>query len=326
VGGTQAIVLRETGGPEQLRLERVTVPDPGAGQLLIRHTAIGVNYHDTYVRSGLYQTLKLPGIPGLEAAGIVEQIGSGVTGFRPGDRIGYVAGEYGAYAQRRVLPVERAIRLPPAVSDEQAASLCVKGLTACVLLTRVHAVRAGETMLIHAGAGGVGQLLVRWARALGATVITTVGSAQKAAIARECGAQHVIEYREQNFVDEVRRITAGRGVDVVYDGVGHDTFSGSLDVLAILGTLVNFGQASGAVLPFSISRLSARSNGIVRPMLFHYLRERDALDAIAAQTFAAVADGTIQVEIGLRLPLARAAEAHRALESRETTGSVILVP
>lgn len=323
---TQVILLRATGGPEQLRLETLEVADPQAGQLLVRHTAIGVNYHDTYVRSGLYPTLKLPGIPGLEAAGVVEKIGAGVSGFSPGDRIGYVDREYGAYAQRRVLGAQRAIRLPAAISDEQAASLCVKGLTACLLLRRVHAVHAGETVLIHAGAGGVGQMLVRWARALGATVITTVGSPQKAAIARACGAQHVIEYREHNFVDRVREFTAGRGVDVVYDGVGHDTFSGSLDCLAILGTLVNFGQSSGPVPPFSVARLAAGSNGIVRPMLFHYLRERQELEALAAETFAAVAAGALQVEVGLRLPLARAAEAHRALEARETTGSVILIP
>ena len=323
---SQAIILREAGGPEQLRLETVTVNDPGAGQLLIRHTAIGVNYHDTYVRSGLYQTLKLPGIPGLEAAGVVAAVGPGVSSFRVGDRICYVEREYGAYAQLRTLAAARAMRVPEDISDTLAASLCVKGLTACVLLRRVHAVRAGERVLIHAGAGGVGQLLVRWARHLGATVITTVGSSQKAAIARECGAHHVIEYREENFVDRVRQITDGQGVAVVYDGVGLDTFSGSLDCLGILGTLVNFGQASGPVPPLTVSRLSAGSNGVVRPMLFHYIRERAALDAIAAETFAAVASGIIRVETRLQLPLARAADAHRALESRATTGSVILTP
>jgi NADPH2:quinone reductase len=323
---TQAIVLREHGGPQQLRLEHVTVGDPGPAQLLIRHTAIAVNYHDTYVRSGLYQTLALPGIPGLEAAGVVEQVGAGVTQFRAGDRICYVAREYGGYSRLRLLPVERAIAVPANLSDERAACLCVKGFTACVLLRRVHPVRAGETVLIHAGAGGVGQLLVRWARALGATVITTVGSAQKAAIARAAGAQHIIQYREENFVDRVRQITDGHGVAVAYDGVGLDTFSGSLDCLGLLGTLVNFGQASGPVPPLTISRLSARSNGVVRPMLFHYIRERAALEALAAETFAAVAAGTIEVDVGLRLPLERAADAHSALESRATTGSVLLLP
>jgi NADPH2:quinone reductase len=323
---TQAILLRETGGPEQLRLENVTVGDPGPGQLLIRHTAIAVNYHDTYVRSGSYNTLALPGIPGLEAAGVVEQVGAGVTQFRPGERICYVAREYGGYSRLRLLPVERALAIPANVADELAACLCVKGFTACVLLRRVHAVRAGESVLIHAGAGGVGQLLVRWARALGATVITTVGSAPKAEIARAAGAHHIIQYREENFVERVRQITQGHGVAVAYDGVGLDTFSGSLDCLGLLGTLVNFGQASGPVPPLTISRLSARSNGVVRPMLFHYIRERAALEAIAAETFAAVAAGTIKVAVGLRLPLERAADAHTALESRATTGSVILTP
>jgi NADPH2:quinone reductase len=323
---TQAILLRETGGPEQLRLENVAVGDPGPGQLLIRHTAIAVNYHDTYVRSGLYNTLALPGIPGLEAAGVVEQVGAGVTQFRPGERICYVAREYGGYSRLRLLPVERALAVPANISDEFAACLSVKGFTACVLLRRVHAVRPGESVLIHAGAGGVGQLLVRWARALGATVITTVGSAPKAEIARAAGAHHIIQYREENFVERVRQITQGHGVAVAYDGVGLDTFSGSLDCLGLLGTLVNFGQASGPVPPLTISRLSARSNGVVRPMLFHYIRERAALEAIAAETFAAVAAGTIKVQVGLRLPLERAADAHTALESRATTGSVILTP
>ncbi len=323
---TEAIMLRETGGPEKLRLEAVTVADPGPGQLLVRHTAIAVNYHDTYVRSGLYQTLALPGIPGLEAAGVVQEVGPDVTRFRAGDRICYVAREYGAYARLRLLPEERAIRVPAGIGDELAASLSVKGFTACVLLHRVHAVRAGESVLIHAGAGGIGQMLVRWARSLGATVITTVGSPQKAAIAREAGAQHVIQYRDENFVARVRDITAGHGVAVAYDGVGKDTFSGSLDCLGVLGKLVNFGQASGPVPPLTVSRLAAGSNGVVRPTLFHYIRERADLEAIAAQTFAAVEAGIIRTEVGLRLPLERAADAHAALESRATTGSVILTP
>jgi NADPH2:quinone reductase len=323
---TQAIMLRATGGPEQLRLESVTVEDPGPGQLLVRHTAIAVNFHDTYVRSGLYQTLPLPGIPGLEAAGVVEQVGPDVGDFSPGDRICYVDREYGAYARLRLLPAARALHLPAAISDEVAAALCVKGFTACVLLRRVRVVRAGDTVLVHAGAGGVGQMLIRWARSLGARVITTVGSAQKAQIANACGAHHVIQYREENFVDRVRQITEGHGVEVAYDGVGADTFSGSLDCLGMMGTLVNFGQASGPVPPLTVSRLSARSNAVVRPMLFHYIRERSALDAIAAETFAAVAAGTIKVEIGLRVPLEQAAQAHAALESRATTGSVILTP
>jgi NADPH:quinone reductase len=323
---TQAIVLRETGGPEKLQYESVAVGEPGPDELLLRHTAIGVNFHDTYVRTGLYRTLKLPGIPGLEAAAVVEKVGASVTNFAPGDRVSYIDESYGAYSQRRLLPARLAIRLPDSITDEVAASLTIKGFTACMLLRRVHAVRAGETLLIQAAAGGVGQPLVRWAKHLGATVIATVGSEEKAAIARECGADHVILYRQENFVERVAQITQGRGVDVAYDSVGADTFSGSLDCLGFLGTLVNFGQSSGPVLPFTISRLAARSNGVIRPMLFHYIRDRPSLEAMAKETFDAVAQGIIRAQIGLRVPLARAHEAHVALESRATTGSVILLP
>jgi NADPH:quinone reductase-like Zn-dependent oxidoreductase len=252
-----AIMLRDTGGPDKLRYERVDVPDPRPGELQIRHTAIGVNFHDTYVRSGLYDTLKLPGIPGLEAAAVVEKVGAGVQGF---------------------------------------------------------------------AAGGVGQPLVRWAKHLGATVIATVGSEEKAEIARQCGADHVILYRSENFVDRVAQITGGKGVEVVYDSVGADTFSGSLDCLDYLGVLVNFGQSSGPVPPFAVSRLAAKSNTIVRPMLFHYIRGRAALEAVAGESFEVMEKGIIRPQIGLRLPLSRAAEAHTRLESRATTGQIVLVP
>lgn len=321
-----AIVLRETGGPEKLRYEAVDVPDPGPGELLVRHTAIGVNFHDTYVRSGLYHTLKLPGIPGLEAAAVVEKAGAGVSGFAPGDRIAYIDESYGAYSERRILRASLALHLPDGITDEAAAGLTIKGFTACMLLRRVHEVQAGETLLIHAAAGGVGQPLVRWAKHLGATVIATVGSDEKAAIARDCGADHVILYRAENFVERVAQITAGRGVAVAYDSVGADTFSGSLDCLGYLGTLVNFGQSSGPVPPFAISRLAARSNAIVRPMLFHYIRDRAALETMARESFAAMARGIIRAQVGLRVPLSRAAEAHVRLESRATTGQTVLVP
>jgi NADPH:quinone reductase len=323
---TQAIVLREPGGPEKLLYETVEVGEPGPGELLLRHTAIGVNFHDTYVRTGLYRTLKLPGIPGLEAAAVVEKVGANVTDFIAGDRVCYIDSSYGAYSQRRLLPARLALRIPDSVTDEVAASLTIKGFTACMLLRRVHAVRAGETLLIQAAAGGVGQPLVRWAKHLGATVIATVGSEKKAAIARECGADHVILYREENFVERVAQITQGRGVDVAYDSVGADTFSGSVDCLGVLGTLVNFGQSSGSVPPFTISRLAARSNGVIRPMLFHYISERASLEAVAKETFQAVQQGIVQSQIGLRVPLARAQEAHIALESRATAGAVILLP
>jgi NADPH:quinone reductase len=321
-----AVVLRETGGPEKLRYEPVDVADPGPGELQIRHTAIGVNFHDTYVRSGLYDTLKLPGIPGLEAAAVVDKVGAGVTGFAVGDRIAYIDASYGAYSERRLLSASLALRLPDGITDEAAASLTIKGFTACMLLRRVHHVRAGETLLIHAAAGGVGQPLVRWAKHLGATVIATVGSEEKATIARECGADHVILYRRENFVDRVARITGGKGVEVAYDSVGADTFSGSLDCVGYLGTLVNFGQSSGPVPPLAVSRLAARSNAIVRPMLFHYIRGRASLEAMAKECFEAMAKGIIRPQVGLRLPLSRAAQAHVQLESRTTSGQIVLVP
>jgi NADPH2:quinone reductase len=323
---SHAILLRETGGPDKLRYEAVEVADPGPGEILIRHTVIGVNFHDCYVRSGLYDTLKLPGIPGLEGAAVVEKVGPGVSGFALGDRIAYIDTSYGAYSQRRLLSARLALRLPDTVTDEAAASLTIKGFTACMLLRKVHAVRSGETLLIHAAAGGVGQPLVRWAKHLGATVIATVGSEDKAATARECGADHVILYRQENFVQRVAQITSGKGVDVAYDSVGADTFSGSLDSLGYLGTLVNFGQSSGAVPAIAVSRLAAKSNTIVRPVLFHYIRDRVALEAVAKESFGAIEKGIIRPQIGLRLPLSQAADAHTRMESRTTSGQIVLVP
>lgn len=323
---THAIVLREHGGIEKLLWEPVSVGDPGPGELRVRHTAIGVNFHDTYVRTGSYRTLALPGIPGVEAAGVVEKLGSGVHGFEVGDRISYIAPAYGAYAQARLLPAALAVRLPDEVSDEAAASLTVKGFTACMLLKHTVRAQAGQTVLIHAAAGGVGQPLTCWAHHLGCTVIATVGSPEKAAMARACGADHVILYREEDFVAAVARITAGAGVAIAYDAVGADTFSGSLECLGYFGTLVNFGQSSGPVPPFAVSRLAARSNAVVRPLLFHYIRERSALEAMAAETFAVIRAGVIRANVGLSLPLQRAGQAHAALESRATSGSIVLLP
>src|SRR5437660_1189038 len=314
------------GGLEKLRWEAVEVGAPGAGELRIRHTAVGVNFHDTYVRSGSYRTLTLPGIPGVEAAGVVERVGPGVSGFAPGNRVCYIDEKYGGYAEARILPARLALRIPDGLSDEAAAALSVKGLTACLLLRRVHAVSPGEKLLVHAAAGAVGQLLVRWAKHIGATVIATVGSAEKARTVRECGADEVILYREEDFVARVAGLTGGEGVDVVYDGVGADTFLGSLDCLNFLGTLVNFGQSSGPVAPFPVSRLAARSNALVRPLLFHYIRTRGELEAMAREAFAAIEAGVIRATIGLRLPLSRAGQAHTALESRATSGAIVLVP
>ena len=322
----QAIMLRDFGGPEVLRAEPVEVPPPGPGELRIRQTAVGVNFHDCYVRSGLYRTLPLPGVPGIEAAGIVEAIGPGVTGFAVGDRIGYVTGAYGAYASHRVLPAAIALRLPDGMDDRLAASVLLKGLTAEMLLRQVHRVEAGQSILVHAAAGGVGRILCQWAAHLGATVIGTAGSAAKAEVARAAGCAHVILYREQDFVAEVKRITGGRGVDAAYDSVGHDTFDGSLECLAMRGHLVNFGQASGPVPPFQVQRLAAKSNSLTRPILFHYIAERAALDRMAAALFAVLGSGGVRAEPGATLPLAEAARAHHRLESRQAEAPLVLLP
>lgn len=322
----KAIVMTEPGGPEVLRLHDIDPGAPGPGELRVRQTAIGVNFHDVYVRTGLYRTLSLPGIPGIEAAGIVTEAGPETDGFAPGDRIAYVTSSYGAYAEERILSAALALHLPDALGDVAAASILLKGMTACMLLHHVHQVRPGQAVLVHAAAGGVGQLLCRWARHLGATVIGTVGSEEKARIARACGADHAILYRSEDFVARVREITAGEGVDVAYDSVGKDTFLGSLDCLAYLGKLVNFGQSSGPVDPLAPSRLAARSNALFRPILFHYVRERAALEAVAGTMFQAIAKGVLRPDPALQLPLAEAAEAHRALEGRQVPGSIVLVP
>jgi NADPH2:quinone reductase len=302
------------------------VPAPGPGELRIRQTAVGVNFHDCYVRSGLYRTLALPGVPGIEAAGVVEAVGAGVTGFAVGDRIGYVTGGYGAYASHRVLPAAIALRLPDGMSDVLAASVLLKGLTAEMLLRQVHRVEAGQTILVHAAAGGVGRILCQWAAHLGATVIGTAGSAAKAAVARAAGCAHVVPYREQDFVAEVKRITGGRGVDAAYDSVGRDTFDGSLECLAMRGHLVNFGQASGPVAPFQVQRLAAKSNSLTRPILFHYVADCAALERMAAGLFAVLASGAVRTEPGATLPLTQAARAHELLESRQAEAPLVLLP
>ncbi|MDE0810734.1 MAG: quinone oxidoreductase [Alphaproteobacteria bacterium] len=320
----KAIVLRETGGPEVLRLEDVDVGAPAPGEVRLRQTAIGVNFHDCYVRSGLYQTLSLPGIPGLEAAGVIEAVGQDVEAFRPGDRVAYITNRYGGYASDRLISSRDLVRVPNDVKDDLAAAVLVKGLTAHMLLHRVHAVGPDDTILVHAAAGGVGQLLCQWARNIGATVIGTVGDTAKVELAKQAGCDEVILYRDEDFVQRVKQITKGRGVDVAYDSVGCDTFSGSLDCLANLGHLVNFGQSSGPIEPFQISNLSRGSYSVTRPMLFHYTDNRDSLDAMAAALFAGLTDGVLKVATPMIYPLANVATAHQALEARETTGSVVL--
>lgn len=322
----EAIILREHGGPEVLRPEAIEVGAPGPGELRIRQTAIGVNFHDCYVRSGLYRTLALPGVPGIEAAGVIEAVGDGVTGFAAGDRIGYVTAGYGGYASHRLLPAALALRLPDGMSDALAASVLLKGLTAEMLVRQVHRVAPGQTLLVQAAAGGVGRLLCQWAAHLGATVIGTVGSEAKAAIARAAGCHHVILYREEDFVARVKEITHGRGVAAAYDSVGRDTFDGSLECLAPLGHLVNFGQSSGPIPPFAITRLAAKSNSLTRPMVFHYAAERAALEAMAESLFAAISSGAVRAETGQALPLSDAARAHALLESRQAEAPLILLP
>ena len=322
----RAIVMEHPGGPEVLALANVALAPPGPGQLRLRQTAVGVNYHDVYVRSGLYRTLELPGVPGIEGVGIVEEIGANVTGFEVGDRIGYVTGQYGCYAEARNLDAALAVKLPDESTDVQWAASLMKAFTVCMLVRRVHKVVPGETVLVHAAAGGVGQLLCSWARHLGAQVIGTVGSQAKADIAIRHGADHVILYREQDIAKRVAEITEGNGVAAAYDSVGADTFQASIDSLGFEGQLVNFGQASGPVAPFTPALLASRSLSVSRPIIFHYLRTPEKLAAVACETFEAFARGAIRPIDPMVLPLAEAAEAHRRLEARESPGGIVLIP
>ena len=322
----QAIVLREHGGSAVLQAAAVAVGAPGVGELRVRQIAIGVNFHDVYVRSGLYKTLALPGIPGIEAAGEVDAVGPGVEGFAVGDRIGYVSAQYGAYASERLLRADLALKLPPSVDERMAATVLLKGLTVEMLTRRVHDVQAGQRVLVHAAAGGVGRLLCQKLKDIGAVVIGTAGSAEKAAVAHEAGCQEVVLYREEDFVARVKDFTKGSGVDVVYDSVGKDTFMGSLECLGLRGHLVNFGQSSGSVPAFDVSRLAARSNSVTRPILFHYIAERSDLAAMAAAVFDGLARGVLTAGHSESFPLAHAAAAHEALESRRASGPIILLP
>jgi len=320
----QAIVIREHGGPGVLHVEEVAVGAPGKEQVRLRQTVVGVNFHDCYVRSGLYQTLALPGIPGLEAVGVVEAVGPDVADFRVGDRVGYITRGYGSYATVRLIDRTQLVRLPDSVDDVTAAATLLRGLTAEMLVRRVYPVGPGHMVLVHAAAGGVGRLLCQWARHLGATVIGTVGSEEKARIAMASGCHHTILYRTENFVARVKAITDGRGVDVAYDAVGQDTFLGSLECLAVKGHLANFGQASGPIDPFRISLLFARSNSISRPAVFHYFDGTDR-EPMAATLFAALADGVITADQHHDYAFADAARAHRDMEERRTAGAVLLM-
>ena len=323
---THAIRIHQTGGPENLVWEAVDVPAPAAHEVLIRHTAIGVNYIDTYHRSGLYP-LPLPSILGSEGAGIVEAAGHAVTTLKIGDRVAYGNAPIGSYAEKRVIPADRLVKIPNGISEDQAASMMLKGLTAHYLLRKTYPVKAGDTVLFHAAAGGVGLIFGQWAKSLGATVIGTAGSAEKAAIAKQHGYDHVILYREQNFVDDVKQLTSGRGVPVVYDGVGKDTFMKSLDCLQPRGLMVSFGNASGAVDPFPLTLLAQKGSlYLTRPTLGTYVQDATDLQRAATELFAVVLAGLVKIEGSQSFALKDAAAAHRALEARQTTGSVILKP
>ena len=321
-----AIRIHENGGPEVLSLEELDPGKPAAGEVQIRHTAIGVNYIDVYDRTGLYP-VSLPSGLGREAAGVVTALGRGVRGFRVGERVAYVYPSPGAYSEVRNVPAERIVKVPRGVSDEQAAALMLKGLTAHFLIRRTYKVARGDTILVHAAAGGVGLILCQWAKALGAKVIGVVGSEAKAELARKYGCKHVLISGRDELVAGVRSLTRGAGVAVVYDAVGKDTFMDSLDCLRRLGMMVTFGNASGPPPPVSPLELTKRGSlFLTRPTLFNYIASRAELDAAARELFAAVRTKKVRIVIGQQYPLSRAADAHRDLEGRRTTGSTVLVP
>ncbi|MDP3853092.1 quinone oxidoreductase [Phenylobacterium sp.] len=322
----KAIRFETTGGPEVLQVVDLATPEPKAGEVLVRHQAVGVNFIDTYHRSGLYP-VKLPSGLGMEAAGVVESVGEGVTRFKAGDLIAYASGPLGAYSQFHVVKADRAVKLPAGVDANQGAAALLKGMTAEFLLRRCYPVKAGETILIHAAAGGVGSIAVQWAKHLGATVIATAGSEAKAQRARDLGADHVILYRDQDVAAEVRRLTDGKGVPVAYDSVGAATFEGTLGSLARRGLFVSFGNASGPVPPFPPARLAAAGSlFFTRPTMGDYQATTPELDASAQALFEVIASGVVKIDIGQTFPLAQARAAHEALEGRDTVGASLLIP
>jgi len=293
----------------------------------LRQTAVGLNYIDVYHRTGLYPLAKLPAVIGMEGAGVVEAVGAKVSELKPGDRVAYAAPPVGAYAQVRLMPADRLLKLPEAITDRQAAAMMMQGMTVQYLIRRTYPVKKGETVLFHAAAGGVGLIACQWLKHLGATVIGTVGSPEKAALAKAHGCTHTIDYRREDFVARVKELTSGEGVPVVYDSVGKDTFEGSLKCLRPMGLMVNFGNASGPVPPFELGRLAALGSlYITRPTLMTYAAKRADLLAIAKDLFDVVTSGAVKIEINQTYPLAETAQAHRDLEARKTTGSTILLP
>lgn len=320
-----AIRIQQNGGPEQLRWEEVAVGEPGPGEVRVRNTAIGLNFIDTYHRSGLYP-MPLPLTLGSEGAGVVEAVGPKVKEFKVGDRVAY-AQPIGAYAEVLIRPVARLVKIPAGIKDETAAAMMLKGMTAWYLCRRTYRVKKGDTVVVHAAAGGVGQILCQWAKHLGATVIGTVGSDEKVALAKKVGCKHVVVMSREKLSERVKAITKGKGVPVVYDGVGKDTFMESLDCLQPLGLLASFGNASGAVPPVNIGILAQKGSlFLTRPTLVNYTSKREDLLTAARELFAVVKKGAVKITINQRYPLREAAQAHRDLEARKTTGSTVLLP
>ena len=322
---SKAIRFHRQGGPEVLQLDDIQVGEPGPGQVRIRHTAIGVNFVDTYQRSGLYP-MQVPAVAGNEAAGVVEALGPGVKGLKKGDRVAYT-GLPGAYCEQRVVPADRMVKIPSGISDEQAASMMLKGMTVHYLIFSTYRVRKGDTVLWHAAAGGVGLIACQWLKKLGVTVIGTVGSEEKAKLAKAHGCKHVINYSTENFVERVKEITKGKKVPVVYDSVGKSTWEGSLDCLQPRGLMVSFGNASGPVPPVNLGILPAKGSlYVTRPTLNTYIASREELVKRSSDLFNAVKSKKVKIETTARYRLADAANAHRDLEGRKTTGSVVLIP
>jgi NADPH2:quinone reductase len=322
----RAIRLHQTGGPEVLQWEEVEVGEPGEGQARVRHTAVGVNFVDTYRRSGLYP-LPLPSGLGSEGAGVVEAVGPAVTHVQPGDRVAYGTGPPGSYAEVRLMPADHLLKLPEGISDQQAAAMMLKGMTVQYLIRRTYRVQPGDTVLFHAAAGGVGLIACQWLEALGATVIGTAGSDEKAKLARAHGCDHAIVYTREDFPKRVREITGGQGVPVVYDSVGKSTFAGSLDCLRPLGLMVSFGNASGAVPPFDLSVLTQKGSlYLTRPTLATYTASRADLEATAKELFDVVLSGKVKIEVNHTYALKDARQVHADLEGRKTTGSIVMLP
>ncbi|HTO44510.1 MAG TPA: quinone oxidoreductase [Burkholderiales bacterium] len=322
----KAVRIHQHGGPEVLQYEEVAVGDPGPGQARIRQTAIGLNFIDTYHRSGLYQ-LQMPSGIGTEGAGVVEAVGSGVTWVKAGDRVAYAGGPPGAYAEVRLVPADRLVKVPEGISDQTAAAMMLKGLTTQYLIRSTYRVQPGQTVLFHAAAGGVGLIACQWLKALGVTVIGTVGSEDKAKLAKAHGCAHTIIYTKENFVERVNQITEGRKLPVVYDSVGKDTFMGSLDCLQPRGMLIIFGNGSGPVAAFDLNLLAAKGSlYVTRPSLVTYTAKREDLEAMAAELFDVVKSGKVKIEVNQTYALKDAAQAHRDLQSRKTTGSTVIVP